>query len=48
MSLGGDKMKNKKEYWNWLLEFFNGDEDAVVDNFDDIELQQDFLKERRI
>ena len=40
-------MKNKKEYWNWLLEFFNGDEDAVVDNFEDPELYQDFREERR-
>jgi len=39
-------MKNKKEYWNWLLEYFNGDEDKVVIHFDDSELQQDFKKER--
>ena len=40
-------MKNKKEYWNWLLELFRGDEDMAVMHFDDLELQQDFKKERR-
>ena len=38
-------MKNIKEYWNWLLEYFNGDEDMAVTHFDDIELQQDFREE---
>ena len=40
-------MKYKKAYWKWLLEFFNGDEDKVVINFDDPELYKDFRKERK-
>ena len=29
-------MKNKKEYEQWLYEYFNGDEDMVVECFDDM------------
>jgi hypothetical protein len=44
---GEKEMKNKKEYWNWLLEYFGDNEDMVVTHYDDIELQQDFREERR-
>lgn len=35
-------MKNKKEFIDWLYEYFNGNEDMVVTNYDNEELYIDF------
>lgn len=39
-------MKFKKEFEEYLAELFDYDEDAVVENFSNKELYQDFLEER--
>lgn len=39
-------MKFKKEFEEYLAELFDWDEDAVVENFNNKELYEDFLRER--
>ncbi len=39
-------MKFKREFEEYLAELFNWDEDAVVENFKNKELYEDFLRER--
>ena len=39
-------MKFEREFEKYLAELFGNDEDAIVENFDDKDLYEDFLRER--